>query len=524
MATISAQTIQSINPATKQIICEVPVFSEAKVEEAVSNAWHAFSHWQSTDYAYRAKKLEDFRRVLVREADSVSALVTKEVGKPIVESYLAELSGPLDCCLYLAKNTEQILQEQAIHFANPLLFSKRSLITFPPLGVIGVIAPWNYPFSIPTMTILAALMVGNTVVLKPSENSSLIGMKIGELFQEAGFPEGCVSVVTGDRRTGQALTNCKLSKIIFTGSMVSGTNVMIQAAPNVIPLSLELGGVDPAIVLPDAPPDWTAKGLVWGSFTNAGQACASIERVYLVKGKNTNSLLERIEFYTRQLKIGPPTDPRTEIGPLINETQLLKVAERVDQAHSSGASVICGGKRRDDLGGYFYEPTVLTNVNHTMSVMTDETFGPVMPIMVVDSEGEAVSLANDSEFGLTASVWSPDLPRAGTLARRLNVGTVFVNDCLFSHASPQVPWGGLKKSGFGRSHGQFGLLDLVNIKQICTDAAGGANRIWWFPYGPTRVNTARGGIAFLHGSSLAKRIYGLAEFTGNLFKKDSRER
>jgi acyl-CoA reductase-like NAD-dependent aldehyde dehydrogenase len=519
MAIRSAETIQSINPATKQIIGEVPVCQSAEVEEAVADAWRAFEQWQLTNFAQRSKKLMAFHRLLSKQADEISAMITKEVGKPIVEAYLSELSGPLDTCVYLAKNAEKILKDQAIQFSNPLLSSKQSVIAFEPLGVIGIISPWNYPFSIATMAVLAAVMTGNTVVLKPSEKSPLIGQKIGELFEQAGFPKGVVNVVTGDRRTGEALTRCKLSKLIFTGSVEGGSKVMAQCAPNLTPLSLELGGKDAAIVLPDANPDWTAKGLAWGAFTNAGQACASIERVYIVKGKKTEKLLERIEHHARSLRLGEPTDPKTEVGPVIDEGQLLKIVDQVEQARSMGAKVLCGGNRRDDLGGYFYEPTVLTGVTHSMDIMMKETFGPIMPIMVVESEDDAVALANDSEYGLTASVWSPNLVRAEAVARDLVVGTVLLNDCLFSHASPQVPWGGLKKSGFGRSHGTFGLIDLVNIKHICTDGAGGSNRIWWYPYGQTRVNTARGGIRFLHGSSLWTRLAGLTEFAGNMFKR-----
>jgi acyl-CoA reductase-like NAD-dependent aldehyde dehydrogenase len=519
MALRSAQTIQSINPANKQSIGDVPLMSAEQVQEAVADSQRAFEGWQLTNYAERAQKLLDFRKVIQKRADEIAALITREMGKPIVESYLAELNGPLDSCVYLAENAEKILKDQSIQFTNPLMSSKQGIITFEPLGVIGIIAPWNYPFSIPTMTILSAVMTGNTVVLKPSEKSSLVGLKISELFEEAGFPKGVVTVVTGDGRTGEALTKCRLAKIIFTGSVEGGVKVMTQAAPNLIPVCLELGGKDAAIVLQDAPPDFTARGLVWGAFTNAGQACASFERIYIVKGKSTDKLLERIHHYTQLLRVGQPEDQSTEIGPVVDESQLVKIVAQVEQAKSMGAHVICGGKRRDDLGGYFFEPTVITGVNHTMDVMTKETFGPVMPIMLVESEDDAVALANDSQYGLTASVWTSDLTRAEAVARDLNVGTVFFNDGLFSHASPQAPWGGLKQSGFGRSHSHFGLIDLVNIKHICKDSPASSSRFWWYPYGPTRAKTVQGGIKYLHGATLGTKISGLIDFLGGLLKK-----
>lgn len=518
MTTTDRETIQSINPATRQIIGTAPIMSAAQVKTAVASAWQAFAEWRLIDFRQRANKLLDFRRVLVEAADQVASLITDEVGKPLVESYLAELNGPLDSCGWLANEAGRILQDQVIHLANPLLISKSNTVVFEPLGVVGIIAPWNYPFSIPTMTMLAALMAGNAVILKPSEKSPLIGMKIGELFERAGFAKGLVTILPGDSRTGEALTREKLGRLIFTGSVAGGTKVMAQAAPNMTPLTLELGGKDPAIVLPDAPPDWTAKGLVWGAFTNAGQACASIERVYIVQGKETQQLLERLAYHTRNLKVGLPKDPATELGPVIDESQLEKILNHIEEAKSLGAAILYGGKRRNDLGGYFLEPTILTGVNHRMKIMTEETFGPVLPIMIVDTVSEAVALANDSIYGLTASVWSSNLKRAKDVARDLDAGTVYVNDCLFSHAVPEAPWGGLKKSGLGRSHSQFGLFDLVNIKYISSDTSDGMNRIWWYPYGKAKIKSARGGIRFLYGSSLAAKWQGFWDFVSFYFR------
>ncbi|HEY9784051.1 MAG TPA: aldehyde dehydrogenase family protein [Candidatus Obscuribacterales bacterium] len=518
MVTSQTATLLSINPATKEVLGEVPILGPAQVEEAVKESWSAFQTWQLTDFHKRAKRIRALRKIIEARADELAQLICKEVGKPLVESYLAELTGPLDTCVWLCDNAERTLKDQLIHLTNPLLSSKQSIITFEPLGVVGIIAPWNYPFAIPMMTMLMAVMTGNTVVLKPSEKSPLIGIKIGELFEQAGFPKGVVSVVTGDRTTGAALSNCRLAKLVFTGSVEGGSKVMAQAAPNLTPLTLELGGKDPAIVLPDAPLEWTARGITWGAFTNAGQACASIERLYILKGKNNQKLIDKIVEYTKSLKLGNPADPTVDVGPLIDEIQLEKVIDHVEQAREMGATVIAGGNRRDDLGGFFFEPTVLVNVNHNMDIMRRESFGPVLPIMIVETEDEAVELANDSEFGLTGSVWTKNLPRAEAIGRDLNVGTVLINDCLFSHASPQLPWGGLKKSGFGRSHSTFGLIDLVNIKHINLDAAGGPHRMWWFPYGQPRVKTVRGGLKFLHGSFFG-RIPGFFSFIFNMFRK-----
>lgn len=518
MVVSKAPIIQSINPATREIVGEVPVMLAAEVANTVERSWRAYETWQLTGYHKRAKLVLALRRLIESRADEIAELVSKEVGKPLSEAYLSELTGPLDTCLWLAENAERSLKDQVLHLTNPMLSTKQTLIAFEPLGVVGIISPWNYPFAIPMMTMLMCVMVGNTVVLKPSEKSPLTGIKIGELFQQAGFPDGVVQIVTGDRSTGEQLTKCRLSKLIFTGSVDGGSKVMAQCAPNLTPVSLELGGKDPAIVLPNAPPEWTAKGLVWGAFTNAGQACASIERVYLIKGKTTDRIIDAVVAQTKQLKLGPATDPTTDVGPLIDESQLAKVDAQVRQAEQLGAKILCGGNRRDDLGGFFFEPTVLANVTSKMDVMTQETFGPVLPIVIVETEDEAVELANDSEYGLCASVWGKDLTRAEAIARDLNVGTVLINDVLISHACPQVPWGGMKKSGIGRSHSNFGLLDLVNIKHISLDASGGASRIWWYPYGPSRIRTARAGLKFLHGSFPFGKLKGLFSFLANMFQ------
>lgn len=516
MVSTKATTIQSINPATREVLGEIPVMGERQVDAAVEQAWKAFEDWQLLDYASRAKKILSLRRVISKHADSIAELISKEVGKPLSEAYAAELNGPLDTCVWLTENADRLLSDQMIMLSNPLLSTKQNVIAFEPLGVIGVIAPWNFPFSIPMMTIAMAVMVGNTVVLKPSEKSSLIGIRIGELFEEAGFPPGVVSVVTGDRDTGKLLTESRLSKIVFTGSYEGGCKVMEQAAGTVTPVSLELGGKDAAIVLQDAPVRWTAQALVWGAFTNAGQACASIERVYIIKGKHTEKLIAAIVEETKKLKVGPSTDPTSDIGPVIDAHQLDKIARQVEEARDDGATILTGGQKIDELPGFFYQPTVVSGVKHTMRIMKEETFGPVLPIMVVETEDEAVEMANDSEFGLCASVWGKNLKRAENIARDLQVGTVTINDCLFTHAAPQLPWGGLKKSGFGRSHSKFGLMDLVNIKHINIDAPG-TSKLWWYPYGTNRMKTLRGGTLMFHGT-FTKKISGFFAFVANIFK------
>ncbi|MBS2008820.1 MAG: aldehyde dehydrogenase family protein, partial [Cyanobacteria bacterium SZAS TMP-1] len=326
MVVSKSTTLESINPATRAVLGRVPVSSEDDVRLAVERAWHAYEDWQLTSIKKRAKHIANLRKIIASRADEIAQLISEEVGKPLPESYFSELSGPLDTCLWLINSGEKLLADQAVTLTNPLLATKQSLITYEPLGVVGIISPWNYPFSIPMMTAIMALYAGNSVVIKPSEKSPLIGIKIGELFLEAGFPPGCVEIITGDRQTGEYLSKSRLGRLIFTGSVGGGQGIIAQSANSLTPVSLELGGKDAAIVLPDAPIEWTARGITWGAFTNAGQACASVERVYIVKGKQTEELIKAIVSATQKLKVGPSSDPLSDMGPLIDQSQLDKVA------------------------------------------------------------------------------------------------------------------------------------------------------------------------------------------------------
>lgn len=512
--------LHSFNPATMDLLGEVPIMGSAEVDRAVEAAWKTFETWRQTSFRDRRRLLSRLREVIEQRKQELAKLVSDEVGKPLAEAYLGDIFGSLGTCAWLIENGERELKTQNISLNNPLMVTKRSYVTFEPLGVIGIIAPWNYPFSIPMMTILMAVMAGNTVVLKPSEKSPLTGLKIGELFKKAGFPENVVSIVTGEKITGEYLSRSRLAKLVFTGSPAAGAQVMAQASAQLTPVCLELGGKDPAIVLPDAPVESTAWGLAWGAFSNAGQACASIERLYLVRGDSTSRLVERLVEVAKSIKIGLPSQPDSEVGPIIDEGQFSKIMGQVDEAVSLGAEVLCGGKRVDDLPGYFFKPTIMTKVNHTMRIMNEETFGPVLPFMIVDSEEEAIRLANQSDYGLSASVWTKDIGRAKAIARKLNTGTVFINDNLFSHAVPQLPWGGIKKSGFGRAHSYFGLLDLVNIKHVSVDRASeSAHQMWWYPYNNDKITSLLGGLQFFHSQSPVKRAKGLYAFVSEMMRK-----
>jgi len=348
---VSSKTaiLHSFNPASLELLGEVPIMGVEAVEEAVKAAWDAFELWKLTSFSERRRLLRRLARLIDDDKHEIAMLISNEVGKPVLESYLGDISGALETCTWLIKEGERKLKGYSLKLNNPLIMGKQSIINFEPLGVVGIIAPWNYPFSIPMMTILMAVMAGNCVVLKPSEKSPLTGLKIAELFQLAGFPDHVVSVVTGERVTGEYLSRSRLARLLFTGSAQAGAQVMAQASAQLTPVCLELGGKDPAIVLADAPLEETAQGIAWGAFTNAGQACASIERLYIVKGVSTDKFIERLVQIAKSLTVGPASSMTSEIGPIIDESQFYKIMGQVDEAVSLGASVLCGVKRVENL-------------------------------------------------------------------------------------------------------------------------------------------------------------------------------
>jgi succinate-semialdehyde dehydrogenase/glutarate-semialdehyde dehydrogenase len=385
-----------------------------------------------------------------------------------------------------------------------LLAHKDARLVYAPLGVILAITPWNYPFSISLTNVAAALIAGNTVVLKPAPATTLIGLRIGALFQEAGVPEGVVSVLAVDDGIAAALVeDPRLSKIVFTGSVATGKKVMAAAAKNLTPVVLELGGKDAAVVCRDADLDRAAKGVVWGAFVNAGQTCASVERVY-VEQPVAEAFTARVVAETRLLRVGDPAAGEVDVGPMTMERQRQIVIEHVADAVARGARVVVGGAAPEGPG-YFYPPTVLTGVDHTMRIMREETFGPVLPIMAVPTLDEAIRLANDSDYGLTASGWTRDAETARRLERELQAGVVTINDCVYSYGEPTAPWGGVKQSGIGRTHGLSGLREMVQVKYVAREFGGGAD-LWWYPYGTEFHRFMSTANRALHSRSLWTRL------------------
>ncbi|MBS1794167.1 MAG: aldehyde dehydrogenase family protein [Acidobacteria bacterium] len=489
--------IISRNPATGEELGRVPELSAEDVKAAVERSREAFRKWRETSFAERRKLVMRAREVILAEMDEIALLISRESGKPVAEALSMEIAPVLDLMQYFARKGEKLLKPRRVDIGLYSLLGRSSKIVYRPLGVVGIISPWNYPFSIPLGETAMALMAGNTVVLKPSELTPLIGLKIGEIFEKAGAPEDVVQIVTGAGATGAALVEAPPDKIMFTGSVGTGRKIADEAAKKMTPVVLELGGKDPMIVFADANLELVAGAAVWGAFCNAGQSCSSVERLY-VEETAAERLTALIVEKTKQLRVGDGTEPATDIGAMSSERQLEIVKDHVASFTKDGARILTGGKSKD----LFFEPTVIAGANNSMRAMHEETFGPTLPIATFKTEDEAVRLANDSEFGLTASVWTRDLAKGKRVAERIEAGTVCVNEVLYTHGIGQTPWGGLKNSGRGRTHGIEGLMELVQPHHLHINRFAILPNAWWLPYGADAIETFKGFARYFASGSL----------------------
>lgn len=489
--TARAAEIVSYDPATNEALGSVPLMRAEEVVRAVKAARSAQSVWAARSFKERGRAVLQARAVVLKELEEIATLISRESGKPAAEAISMELVPTLDLMQFFARRTARLLKPERVGLGQYELMGRSSKIIYKPLGVVGIVSPWNFPWAIPLGEVVMALMAGNGVVLKPSELTPLTGLKIGEVFERAGLPEGLLQIVTGDGSTGAALVEAGVDKIMFTGSVATGKRVAEAAARRLMPVVLELGGKDPMIVLEDADVETAAHAAVWGAFANSGQACASVERCY-VQSSIAPKFIERVVELTRALKQGANASEAPDIGAMSSERQLETVEEHVGDALSQHARVLTGGHRLSDMDGPFYEPTVLVDVDHTMKVMREETFGPLLPLMTFESDEEAIRLANDSVFGLTASVWTKNIRRGRRIAERIDAGTVMVNEVLYTHGIAQTPWGGMKESGLGRTHGRLGLLELVQPQHIHVNRLSILRDFWWFNYTPRAAHLFRG--------------------------------
>jgi succinate-semialdehyde dehydrogenase/glutarate-semialdehyde dehydrogenase len=502
---------EAVSPATGLPFQSYSLLDAAQSSQAVEAAEAAFAGWRQTPFAARRAILDSARALILEEADALATLVAREQGKPLAEVHLAEVLPALDHLKHMAAHAEEILAPEETEPALFLIGHKRARIEFAPLGPVLVITPWNYPFSIPITGIAAALMAGNTIVLKPAPATTLIGLAIGDLFARSGLPPGVLNVVAcSDEVAASLVADPRFRKILFTGSVPTGRRIMASAAGQGTPVTLELGGKDPAVVCADADLERAAAGIVWAAFLNAGQTCASVERVY-VEEAVADAFIAKVIEKTKAIRLGDPLDGSTDVGPLTLERQRAIVEAHVEDARARGARIETGGAR-PDRPGYFYPPTVLTGVDHTMTIMREETFGPVLPIMRVKSIEEGIRLANDSPYGLTASGWTTSAVTANRLERELQAGVVTINDHVYTFSEPTSPWGGIKASGIGRTHGAIGLREMTQPKYVARDLSRGGE-VWWYPYGPQFQSMMAGALRAFHHPFILARLFALARLS-----------
>jgi acyl-CoA reductase-like NAD-dependent aldehyde dehydrogenase len=513
-------TLESFNPATGELVGSVATITPGQVQSVVDDVARIQPAWAELGAKDRGAYLRRAADALLDDIDELAELLVAEQGKARAEAYTMELLPTVDALHWCAKAGPKILAEEKVRMSQAFLASKKSRFTYEPLGVVGVIAPWNYPWSIPFGEVAIALMAGNGVVLKPASLTPLLGEAIRRVFEKGGLPEGLVRVVHGGGAVGDALARSSAEKIFFTGSVEVGRKVGEACARQLKGSVLELGGKDPMIVCADADLDNAVSGAVWGGFANAGQTCSGIERVYVVR-EVADRFVEGVAREAGKLTLGNPAEWETEIGPMTSEDQHGIVVELIEDAVASGASKLCGGPTEvAGLAGKFVAPTVLTGVTQEMRIMREEVFGPVLPIVVVDSEQEAIELANDSEFGLGASVWTKDRQKGARIARRIESGMVWVNDHSFSHGACQCAWGGVKDSGVGRSHSKFGFYECVNVKMNSWEP-GLARDFWWHPYDRTLGEAVRASAKLLYGKGTT-RTKALREGAGPLLRIGAR--
>jgi acyl-CoA reductase-like NAD-dependent aldehyde dehydrogenase len=448
--------IETINPSTGKVIATYDKMTPEEVSRRVKDARDAFPKWKKLDLSERAEYMRRLGRVMRKNREDYARLVTEEMGKPIRQS-LAEIEKCAWVCDYYAERAEAFLRDEIV----PTEFRK-SFVSFEPLGVVASIMPWNFPFWQVMRFAVPALTAGNVGVLKHSSVCLGSAMKLEQAFIDAGFPENVFQAVIGDYRAGEALVQANIDAVSVTGSVNTGRRVAEIASQDLKKFVLELGGSDPFIVLEDADLNQTAYMATQSRLLNNGQSCIAAKRFIVLKDvaeKFTKLFVEN----TQAEVVGDPLDSKTTVGPLVRDSQRQALAKQVDDAKGKGGRVLTGG-RPMNREGYFYEPTIISNVNHEMEVVREEVFGPAAPVIIVNSEEEAVREANNSEFGLGASIWTGNIDRGIKLARQIESGMVSVNEMVKS--DPRLPFGGIKKSGIGRELSEFGIKEFVNIKSV----------------------------------------------------------
>jgi acyl-CoA reductase-like NAD-dependent aldehyde dehydrogenase len=498
---VGPRRMKLLSPATGAPIGEITVTTPDEVRAAVRRARAAQPAWEATGFDGRRRYMDKALKILMDRQEQFIDVIVRETGRSRLETIMMEILPSCDSLAYYGKKAKKILADQKVPLH--LLRNKKMILSYRPLGTIGIITPWNGPFILSLNPTVQALMAGNTVVLKPSEVTPFSGKLVAELFRDAGLPENIVTVVEGDGETGAALVDAGVDKISFTGSVRTGRKIGEACGRSLTPCTLELGGKDPMIVCADADVVRAAGGAVFGAMMNSGQFCSSTERVYVVESV-ADEFIRRVVDKVKTLKLG--TTGEFDLGPIIWPNQLEIIERHVEDAVAKGAKVLTGGKRAHQFGKLFYEPTVLVDVTHEMALMREETFGPILPIVRVRDENEALRLANDCVYGLAANVWTRDHDKAVHLAKRIETGAVCVNDSAITYGVTEAPFGGRKASGVGQVNGDIGLKSYCYAQPIVLDRFGTKEEQVWYPYTNEKMKLLQKVMKWVWGTPLGRMM------------------
>lgn len=514
----------STNPATGEIIGSTKENSLADLKNAVSEARTAQKDWQKKSFAERASLLFKIRDCLVAHADEISEIISKDSGKTRVDAISTEVLASAMAITYYAKNAQSVLKRKKLKGGSILTINKRSYVDRVPYGVIGIISPWNYPFAIPFHEVTMALISGNAVILKTATQTLEVGKALKACIDAGDLPTGLFHFLNiPGNIAGEAFIDSGIDKLFFTGSVPVGKQLMEKASEKLLPISLELGGNDAMIVCDDANLYRAVSGAIWAGYSNAGQSCAGVERIY-VEQNIYEAFVSLLKKKLSEMNVGADINFNVAVGSLTTEKQLDTVKKHVADAREKGASVFTVENIEKERQGLFHPLTVIENANNEMLVQNEETFGPVVTVTKFHSIEEAIKLANDSNLGLTASVWTKDKTKAHQIAAQLEVGSVMINDHLMSHGLAETPWGGWKESGYGRTHGYLGLESMTQPRVVIDDLMPGLQKnMWWHPHSKQVYEGLKGGMHFLYSKNILLRLNGainLVKVFMRSFRKD----
>jgi acyl-CoA reductase-like NAD-dependent aldehyde dehydrogenase len=520
----SKKNTTSINPATGKIIGHTPVNNVVELDRAVALAKIAQSDWTKLSFHERANHLFRIRDYIVENTDRTADIISRDSGKTKMDALSTEVLPIAMAITYYAKNAEKVLKRKRLHGGSILTINKRSYVDRVPVGVVGIISPWNYPFAIPFHEIAMALIAGNGVVLKVATQTLEVGKVIKQCLEAGGLPENLFALINMPGSiAGDAFLNSGINKLFFTGSVAVGKELMEKAAKHLIPVSLELGGNDAMIVCNDANLPRAASGALWAGLSNSGQSCAGVERVF-VEADVYEPFIFLLKKKMTELTQGVDIDSNVDIGSMTTLQQLKKVQQHLKDALKKGATIFPEiTKVKKSERGLFHQPMILENVSDEMMVMNEEIFGPLLAVKKVESIEEAIARTNASTLGLTASVWTRNRKNGHDIASRLEVGSVTINDHLMSHGLAETPWGGWKESGIGRTHGFIGLEEMTQTRCVVDDILPGVQQnMWWYPHNKKVYEGLKGALEFLYSKRIGKRLTGgvqLARVFLRTFKK-----